>query len=564
MKTAGDLVRKALAAFNAGDYPRVRTLCRKALKHRGGDLGALQLLGLAELRLGRPQQAAAVFAQVLRARPDECSAHYNLGLAHYRAHHADEALRFFRRAVSIDPGFAQGYTDLALCLKDSGRLDEAIVAAEQACERDPTVAAFQNNAGIVYEAYGLLDRAFQTYGKAVELDANHPVFFKNYGLALLGYGDREQAGQCFRKALQIAPEYGEAWRHLVMTRTYVSADDEDIRTLEALRDRKNLQGSDRVDVLFALGKVYDDCSRYKAAFTCIKAANDIERNAFAFQPEKLRERYMENVEVFQALSPPDPAPQNADALPLPIFVVGLPRSGTSLVERILAGHSRVFGTGERTWFHELEQRLPALVGSKEPYPYCLHDLNETSRRQLAVEYQRHLKAVSDGSDYVVDKLPGNFERLGLIALLFPKAPVIHCRRNLLDACLSMYFQRFPGALHFSYDLGHLGEYCCFHDAIMSFWRTWRGELIQDVEYEKLVQNPESEARRLFNFIGLPWEAECVDRVAHRWVRTASDHQVHGKIYCSSLGRWTRYKDQLTGLKAIIENCDNWGDQKLLV
>ena len=231
------------------------------------------------------------------------------------------------------------------------------------------------------------------------------------------------------------------------------------------------------------------------------------------------------------------------------------------MERILSGHSQVFGSGERTWFYDLEQRLPALVDGGAPYPECVRGMSETLKGQLAAEYLQYLGRLSDGSPYVVDKMPANFERLGLIALLFPDAPVIHCLRNPLDTCLSMYFQRFPGTLHYSYDLEHLGAYCCFHNKIMSFWRTWRDDTILDVEYEKLVRDPETEARRLFDFIRLPWEPGCLENRGRRWVRTASDHQIHGEIYRSSDGRWERYPDQLSALKAKIENCESWGGDK---
>ncbi|MAT64069.1 MAG: hypothetical protein CMN57_00295 [Gammaproteobacteria bacterium] len=556
---SSDRVQAAIAAFKAGDYRRVRTLCRKVLKRQSGRPDMLELLGLAELRLGRPQQAEPWLHKLIAARPTDPVAHYNLGLARYRGGDPQAALPLFERALAITPDLAPCWSDMALALKDCRRYEEAVAAISQACRLAPDVAGFHNNAGVIHQAYGLLERAYDHYRRAVELDASNPVYLKNLGLAHLGYGKREQAEAVFRKALMFQPEYGEAWRHLVFTHCYDSVQHEDIRRLEALRQRENLPATTRVDILFALGKAYDDCGEYESAFVCFQEGNASESARLGFDPGRLRSRYRDSAEVFKARNLPPAAPVSGpSAYPEPVFIVGLPRSGTSLLEGLLAGHSLICAGGERYWFNDLEQRLPSLTAGHQPYPWCLRDMGEDLLNELAGEYRKHLASISDGSPYVIDKLPANFERLGLIRMLFPTAPIIHCERNPMDVCWSLYTQRFPDALHYAYDFQHLAQYVEYHRDIMALWHECYPGVILDVGYESLIEEPRDTLRALCGFIGVAWEESCMmGSNARRWVNTASDYQVHGGVRSNTGGRWQPYMHYLSGLHADLARVGGW-------
>ena len=233
----------------------------------------------------------------------------------------------------------------------------------------------------------------------------------------------------------------------------------------------------------------------------------------------------------------------------PVFIVGVPRSGTSLVEQILSSHSDVFGAGELTWVGVVASSIQDNLKTDTHYPECIQELTKSNINGLAEQYLRYLHTLANNESRITDKMPNNFLHLGLIHILFPNARIIHCRRDPRDTCVSIYTEYFPDGLPYSYNLLKLGAFYKQYERIMDHWRTVIGAgLIIDIDYENLVKNQEEESRRLVKFIGLDWDDSCMDFYRKkRRVNTVSNLQVKKPMYSSSIGRWKHYEKYLQTL-----------------
>ena len=237
----------------------------------------------------------------------------------------------------------------------------------------------------------------------------------------------------------------------------------------------------------------------------------------------------------------------------PVFIVGMPRSGTTLVEQIISSHPRAAGAGELPDIPWLIQRLPAELGSGAGYPGCVEALDRESVQRLAGSYLDRLGLVSATTDRVTDKLPMNYMHLGLIAVLFPNAVIVHCKRDPMDTCLSCYFQNFSRDLGFCFDLEDLGFYYRHYETLMAFWAEVLPLCIHDVAYEDLVKNPEDVSRGLIEACGLEWDPRCLSPHKNRRpVKTASSWQVRQPLYKTSVARWKRYEKHLGPLKSSLD------------
>ncbi|MCP4040650.1 MAG: sulfotransferase, partial [Gammaproteobacteria bacterium] len=318
----------------------------------------------------------------------------------------------------------------------------------------------------------------------------------------------------------------------------------DAAVIEKLLEQQGLAEEDLMHLHFALGKIYDDRESYAKAFEHYRLANGLMRKTFSFDLgiyandiERLIGQY--SLDFFR-----DNA-QLGNSADLPLFILGMPRSGTTLVEQIVSSHPRIHGAGELAFFTNLEQTIAGRITPSTSYPECMADLDEQVAGDIAGEYLMKLRSYSTEARYVTDKMPGNYIQLGLIKLFFPRARIIHCHRNPLDTCLSIYFQHFAKPNSYSYDLRELGKYYSLYEKLMAHWRTLFSGQMLEVEYEELVMNQEKISRRLIDFLGLEWSGRCLSFHENaRPVKTASNVQVRQPMYTRSMGRWKNYAEFL--------------------
>ena len=414
----------------------------------------------------------------------------------------------------------------------------------------PKNARVWNSLGSAYFQLDSVDKAAECYSKAIQLEPDHAEYQNNKGLSHASRGEKSEAGRCYRKAIELNPGFAEAWRNVVAMKKFSALDDPDATAIERLWQTDNLDDFTRTKLAFALGKVYDDVGDYAQAF----ATYDI-GNRLKFTESKLDfDRYFSHIdgvpEVFTA--PPKRFSESVGEHH-PIFIVGMPRSGTTLVEQIISRHPMVSGCGELPCIEKAIARLEKRAQPMRVYP---RDFLEIDGDALSGETRHYLSWVQRlhnlPTPFFTDKMPFNFVHLWLIKALFPDSAIVHCHRHPLDVITSNYFQLYASDVSFVYDLEVLAGYYVRYYNLMRHWRRVFAGEVHTVQYETLVGNKEAQTRKLIAAVKLPWDDACLDlKKSDTAVRTASIWQVRQGIYTTSMERWRNYEHQLAPAVKIL-------------
>ena len=583
-KAAGRQKSAAASLLASGQAARALELLEPLCRSRAGDAEAWMLLGCAHGALGDSSQAIRCLSRAVRLQPSLAAAHSNLGIALKTAGRLGEAVESYRRAIRLEPDNASFHGNLGNALAEQGKLDEAVKALSRAVALRPNDASLHYNLGNVLRERGSLSGAADAYRKALELRPDLHTARNSLGNVLTGMGKLEQAMQCyeavlaevpgsldalcgkvrvldkqgrFDEALELVSSHMEAKvPHAAMAATFaemahhVSGEDKATDWLEHLLAKGGWSPKEALRLYFALGKLHDRAGRYDEAFAQYRAAHAL--YAVDFDIEEFSQLVDALIDVFSR-NALDSSPGSGLQDDTPIFIVGMPRSGTTLVEQILASHPRIGGGGERDDIAVFVQSLAE--GGGEPYPAGVRALSPDRLREFAGGYLKRLRSVSPQARYVTDKMPHNFLHLGLIQLLFPKARVIHCVRDPRDTCLSCYFQNFSGYHPYVHDLATLGRYYCEYQRLMRHWESVVNLPLMRVRYEDLIANQEKVTRELIDFCGLEWDDACLRFHANRRTTTTSSYdQVRQPLYSRSIGRWKHYQHHLGPLIEALARC----------
>ena len=414
----------------------------------------------------------------------------------------------------------------------------------------PKNARVWNSLGSAYFQLDSVDKAAECYSKAIQLEPDHAEYQNNKGLSHASRGEKSEAGRCYRKAIELNPGFAEAWRNVVAMKKFSALDDPDATAIERLWQTDNLDDFTRTKLAFALGKVYDDVGDYAQAF----ATYDI-GNRLKFTESKLDfDRYFSHIDGVPAVfTAPPKRFSEAVGEHHPIFIVGMPRSGTTLVEQIISRHPMVSGCGELPCIEKAIARLEKRAQPMRVYP---RDFLEIDGETLSGEARHYLSWVQRLHDlptpFFTDKMPFNFVHLWLIKALFPDSAIVHCHRHPLDVITSNYFQLYASDVSFVYDLEVLAGYYVRYYNLMRHWRRVFAGEVHTVQYETLVGNKEAQTRKLIAAVKLPWNDACLDlKKSDTAVRTASIWQVRQGIYTTSLERWRNYEHQLAPAVKIL-------------
>ena len=508
-------------------------------------------LGNALLRLGRKAEAEAVYRRAIETEPRYAVAWANLGNLLLGDNRAVEAEASFARALTLKPDHAGAAMNLAAIMRSGRRFEEALVVLEKASRIAPPSEALLNNLGNAYRDLDRLDDAAKAYQKAAAINPDHAKVWLNLGTAMSHLGRREEGIAALRRAIAVAPRYGDAYMQLVdMSRP--GLDDPIIADMQHYLADPATSAVDRMHLAFALGRVHDANGAFDKAFGYFRQGNQMKRGTLNFSIEGERRFLASLAEVFDKEFMAT-APSSDISDDTPVFIIGMMRSGTTLMEQILASHPDVESGDELPWIPDLTLR-GAPVGDLG-YPQSVRamsraELTQRGNRYIELMRQRFgAKALR-----ITDKLPGNFLAAGFISLALPGAKIIHMRRNPYDACLSIYATLFAELHYYAYDLAELGEFYTLYDGLMRHWDEVLPGRILHVSYEDLIARPEPEIRRVLEFCGLPFDARCLDfHQTERRVRTASANQVREKLHDRSIGRWRNYERFLDDWKARFEN-----------
>ena len=540
------LLRHARGLHAAGRLEEAEQLYRR-LEHTGAERETvLRSLMESYLAARRPEAAVEVLTALTREVPDTLYYFGRLAVLLEGLGRAEEAITHYQRLLERRPDYAAAWFNLALLCKKQRRYAEARAAYENAVRHGiDNVQEVYSNLGVLFSERRQAEQAEAMYRRALEMDADYiPAIFNLAGLHEES-GKRQEALELYQRILALDPAHWESLARLVHAQNITP---ENHQLMETLKSSIVLAGRDdtaQETLHFALGKALDDLGRYDEAFTAYRTANGISRTRRApYRRDVTEQAFGRLIELFSA----DWIEQNkTDSPAAPIFICGMFRSGSTLIEQILARHPAITPGGEL-------DILPWLVAQRlSPFPDAVMN---SSRQKLAALSDGYLAALRDlfpDALSVTDKRPDNFLFLGLIKCLFPRARIIYTRRQPLDNCLSIYFQQLGGNLNYATDLADTAHYYRQHDGLITHWQRCFSRDIFTVDYDELVAGPEPVLQGLLEFLNLPWDTDCLRfRDADNLVKTASVWQVREGLHRHSSGRWRHYAVAVENLKTILE------------
>jgi tetratricopeptide (TPR) repeat protein len=538
-----------LATLDRHDEAAVQYRMALALTPNAADIHAN--LGNALRVLGRSQDAIEHYRRALDLAPDNVAAHNNLGNALSSLDRHEQAIAHYERALAINPALPETHNNLGTLLAARNRFEEAIVHYQRALAIRPHLAEAHGNLGNALFALGHPNEALTHYETALAIKPDVARLHHALGVSLQVLGRLEEARAAFERAVALAPGKADFYLPLAHSRPFTAQDPRLSAMEELARDVAGLSEEEQIALHFALGKAYADLNQHQRSFSHLGAGNALKRRRVSYD-----ETHTLGVfdRIRAAFSPALMREKSGagHASKVPIFVVGMPRSGTTLIEQILASHSKVFGAGER---EELSAALPDLKAahSAAVFPEVVSELSGQALHDFGSRYLERITALAPTAERIVDKMPSNFGLLGLIHLALPGARIIHARRDPLDTCLSCFSILFVGHQPYTYELGELGRYYGTYSRLMAHWRAVLPPgLVLEVRYEDVVADLEGQARRIVAHCGLPWEEACLAfHRSRRPVQTASSVQVRQPLYASSVGRWRDYANELEPLRKAL-------------
>jgi tetratricopeptide (TPR) repeat protein len=496
-------------------------------------------------------EAELIYRQILAHQPNHPEALYRLGIIAGQRDHTDDAIELFQLAIKAKPDWPNAYSCLGKACVEAARYDEAIVAHRHAVALAPNDKGVLEGLGSALLAKGDIAEAIEHFHRMLALFPESTAALNGLAAGFRLTGRFEEALGLLRKSLAINPEQPMAYAHLATSGRQV-ADAQEFERLANLTKQPGLNIELHIAAEFGLAKLLDDADRFDEAFGHYAQANLLTKNWRAergdiFDWKELLGRVDQLIKIStpQFFADRQGWGHKSD---LPVFIVGMPRSGTTLVEQIAASHPDVFGAGE------LKDISHIANSAGEDGLTALLKWSADSAMRAAVGQLQRLQALTEGVSRVTDKMPDNVVYLGLIALLFPNARVIICRRDPRDNCLSCFFQNFSERNVWSCDLADCGRRYLAIDRLTNHWLRVLPLKMLEIQYEEMVADQEGQSRRLIDFLGLPWDPKCLDfHKTERTVMTASVWQVRQPIYNSSSGRWRHYERHLSPLLDVLAN-----------
>lgn len=508
---------------------------------------ALSDYGLALQQAGRLAEAEAALAEALRQRRDFPEAWVNLGNVLAAASRDSEAADCYAEALKLRPAFPEAHNNLALAQLRLGLPAAALDGAQHALALRPAMIEAQQTMAGALDALGRPEDAIAICRSIIDRRPRFAAARYDLGNIELHYGRLDAAATHFREALTLDPSHSE-WHRMLANIVGHAAGDPEIAAMQRLAQQPATSEEERLHLAFGLGKALEDTGAYDVAFGHFLAGNRMKRQRLAYASADSDALF---ADIKAAFTPERLARHIGSGCPdaTPIFVLGMPRSGTSLVEQVIASHPDVRGGGEFTLLNRLVGSLGD--GRRGPFRFggLLDHIEDTRLRALGEDYVREVRALSATASHITDKTPGNFLLIGMIRLLLPNARIIHCQRDPVDTCLSI-FKTYFGAdgLRYAYDLGEIGHYYALYADLMAHWDQVLPGAVHTISYEALVADFDAEAPKLLAACGLDWREECRSFFnTARSVQTASSAQVRRPIYSTSVGLAGRYGDRINPL-----------------
>ena len=471
---------------------------------------------------------------------------YNLlGLIYVGQKKIALAQEYYEKGLKIDPNFAQIYNNLGLLFThDKPDKKKAESFFKKSISLNQKIPEAYNNLGYLYQSLDKIDKALDCYKKTIEINPNFFQTYHNMGTIYVQKGEFNKAIKNFLKAIEINPHYSKSHREVSRIIKYTSQEKHFNELIKVYSQIKIQDVENRINIAFALGKAYEDISDFDKSFHFYEEANTLYQKKINVSIESEKDYFLKiketfNKKIYEKYSKLGSYDSSA------IFILGMPRSGTTLIEQILSNHSRVFGAGEQDIINKIIQKKFVNENLSLFFEGAV-DFNKSIFKEIGDEYIKEMKSISNNAEISTDKLPINFFWIGLIKLILPNSKIIHCHRNPKDNCFSIFKNHFPaGKISYAYDLNKIVEYYNHYSDLMDYWNKLFPNFILNIKYEKLVSDTKNEIVNMLNFCDLIWEDNCLNfHENNRSIKTASNVEVRNKIYTSSIGLWKNYEKYL--------------------
>ena len=542
-RTLSQAFSSAVSAYKAGKLVAAERICQQILNNKRDLVDVLHLLAIVQSSLGRKHAALASYDRVLTLRPDFVEALSNRGVTLHELKRFKEALTSYDGALKLRPDYAEALFNRGATLRDLKRLEEALASYDWALKLRPDNAEALSNRGATLHELRRFEEALTSYDRALKLRPDYAEAHYDLSLVLSAFGRLSESRAALEEAIRLAPRNVKYRRVLSKIVRSVPGDSYLVAIEQLARDSTSFCVEDRIELHFAVAKAFDDVGRHVEAFRQWLDGNALKRRLIEYDEtvelgEFDRVRAVFTTEMIKARQ------NTGHSSSLPVFIIGMPRSGSTLVEQILASHPQVFGGGELKLFHKA-------TADSVVFPEQVPRMTDSGFRDLGTRYLAEIERLAPAATRITDKMPGNFIRAGLIHLALPNSAIIHTVRDPIDTCLSCFSLLFSDKQNFTYDLAELGRYYRHYDALMEHWRqVLPPGRILDVRYEDVVFDLEGQARRIIAHCGLDWDARCLAfHQTERAVLTASAVQVRQPIYKNAIGRWRTYQHFLGPLLA---------------
>jgi tetratricopeptide (TPR) repeat protein len=526
-----------------GELEEAVSSYKKAISINPDYADAYSNLGNTLKEQGKLEEAVSSYKKAISIKPDYADAYSNLGNALKEQGKLEEAVSSYKKAISIKPDYAEVYYNLGHALKEQGRLEEAVSSYKKTISINPSLAEAYYNLGNILQDQEKSEEAVASYKKAISINPDYADAYSNLGNTLKNQGKLEEAVSSYKKAIAIKPDLAEAYYNLSTTKEF-----SDVSETQVMKDILKSAGTnnDKIFLNFALGKAMSDINNDSEAFKYFIAGNRLKRADLVFDildAAKTAKKFQKtfNKSFFESRKGFGCKDKT------PIFILGMPRSGSTLIEQILSSHPDVYGAGELSFIeHNILQKMSS--NSVKMIPHTVSRFTSNDVSELCNKYIKQIREIEPKTKFIIDKMPDNYFYIGVIKLILPNAKIIHSVRSPEDTCLSIFRAKFTETHNYAYELSELGQYYRMYSELMAHWHDTFPGTIYDVHYEKLTVSQEDETRKLLDFCELNWNDKCLSfHKTVRNVKTASNYQVRQPMYTNSVNGWKRFEKQLQPL-----------------
>jgi len=544
-------LNEVMQFYSSGGFKEALAVNQLLIKDFPNEPLLFNINGACYSEIGPVESAIKSFEKAIALNPNYAEAHYNLGVAFQRTRRLDEAIEYYKEAINAKHAYPTAHNNLGLIALERGNIDSAIKSFEWAVAYNPEYAEAHNNLGAAFQELKQFDAAIKQYKKAVAINPEYAQAFNNLGISCESLGFKVEALNHYEKAITIKLDFSEAHFNLSGVKKYIKSDIQ-ISTMQSLLSSNNLNQSGQIFINFALAKVNDDLENKDFLFKFLNEGNRLRKEQLNYSINEHKVKHTLIKKIFDK----DLPSINKDLIEepkfkRPIFIVGMPRSGTTLVEQIISSHHAVYGADELSTISLLATSI-----LKDSSTQAKNGLTEKSFLSMRKQYLHSLSSFNINEDIITDKWPLNFQYIGAILTAFPEAKIIHLKRDARAVCWSIYKHYFSGKGNgWAYNFDDLVSFYASYLDLMNFWHELFPDKIYDINYEKLTTNQTDETNNLLKYCDLDWDDNCLNfHTNTRAVKTASASQVRKKMYQGSSEDWKKYEKYI---KPLIEGLSSY-------